>query len=79
MISAFALLVYIFIGTASFAVKLKICTIKAGIKKYKSLIKKKEKNHDKIELFAKAKLNTLEVIICKALIDSNISMMNLFQ
>ena len=45
----------------------------AGIKKYKSIIKKKKKKHDKIVLLAKSKLNSIEVLISKALIDSNIS------
>ena len=44
-----------------------------GIKKYKSVIKKKKKKHDKIVLLAKSKLNKIEVLISKALIDSNIS------
>ena len=43
--------------------------INCGIKKYKSIIKKKKK-HDKIVLLAKYKLNTVEVLISKALIDS---------
>ena len=34
--------------------------------------KKKGKNHDKIVLLAKSKLNRIEVIISNALIDSNI-------
>ena len=38
--------------------------------KYKSIIKKKR--HDKIVLLAKSKLNTIEVLISKDLIDSNI-------
>ena len=47
--------------------------ITAGIKKYKSKIKKKKK-HNKIVLLAKSKLNdSIEVLISKALIDSNIS------
>ena len=45
----------------------------AGIKKYKSVIKKKKKKHDKIVLLGKSKLNSVEVLISKALIDSNIS------
>ena len=53
--------------------RLKICIIIAGIKKHKSIIKKKKKMHDKIVSLAKTKLNTLEVLIFKALIDSNIS------
>ena len=40
-----------------------------GIKKYKSIIKKKKK-HDKIVFLAKYKLNTVEVLISKALIGS---------
>ena len=42
-ISAFASLVVILVGITSSAVGLKICVITAGIKKYKSIIKKKEK------------------------------------
>ena len=72
-ISAFASLVDIPIGITSSAIGLKICVITAGIKKYKSIIKKKKKKHDKIVLFAKSKLNSMEVLISKALIDSNIS------
>ena len=34
------------------------------------MIKKKKKKHDKIVLLAKIKLNTTEVLISKALIDS---------
>ena len=56
----------------SSATGLKICVITAEIKKYKSIIKKKKKEHDKISL-AKSKLNSVEILISKALIDSNIS------
>ena len=52
--------------------RLKTCTIDAGIKKYKSIIKKKKK-HDKIVLLANSKLNSIEILISKALIDSVIS------
>ena len=45
-----------------------ICVITAGIKKYKSIMKKKKKKQDKIVLLGKAKLNTVEVLISKALI-----------
>ena len=72
-ISAFASLVGIPIGITSSAIGLKICAITAGIKKYKSIIKKKKKNHDKIVSIAKYKLSRIEVLISKALIDSNIS------
>ena len=40
---------------------------------YKSIIKKKKKKHDKIVLLAKSKLNSIEVLIYKALIHSVIS------
>ena len=61
------------IGITSSAIGLKICAITAGIKKYKSIIKKKKKKHDKIVSLAKSKLNRIEVLISKSLIDSNIS------
>ena len=57
----------------SSAIGLKICIITSGIKKYKPIIKKNQKKHNKIELLAKTKLNSMEVLISKALIDSNIS------
>ena len=53
----------------SSAIELKICVITAGIKKYKSIIKKEKKKHDKIVLLAKFKLNSVEVLTSKALID----------
>ena len=49
----------------------KICLITAWIKQYKSIHKKKQKEHDKIVLLAKSKLNSIEVVTYKALIDSN--------
>ena len=58
---------------ASSAIGLKIYAITAGIKKYKSIIKKKKKKHDKIALRAKFKFISIEVLISKALIDSNTS------
>ena len=61
------------IGITSSAIGLKICAIGAGIKKYKLIIKKKKKKHDKIVLLAKSKLNSIEVLISKALIDSVVS------
>ena len=72
-ISTFAYLVGIPIGTASYAIGLTTCAITAGIKKCKSIIKKKIKKHDKIVLLAKYKLNSTEVLISKALTDPNIS------
>ena len=48
-ISAFASLVRIPIGIASSTIGLKICVITTGIKKYKSIIKKRRKRHDKCQ------------------------------
>ena len=72
-ISAFASLVGIPVGIASSAIALKICAITAGMKKYKSIFKEKKKKQDKIVLLAKSKLNSIEVLISKALIASVIS------
>ena len=57
------------IGIRSSAVGLNIRAITAGIKKYKPIIKKKKKKHDKTVILSKTKLNTLEVLISKALIE----------
>ena len=70
-ISTFTSLVGIPIGITSSAIRLKICVIISGIKKYKSIIKKKKKKHDKILSLAKSKLNSVQILISKALIDSN--------
>ena len=72
-ISAFTSLVCDPVGIMSSAVGIKTCAIIAGIKKYKLIIKKKKKKHDKIVLLGKYKLNTIEVLISKALIDSYIT------
>ena len=72
-ISAFASLFGIPKGIRSSAIGLKICAIAPGIKKYKSAIKKKKKKCSEIVLLAKFKLNSLEVLIYKALLESNIS------
>ena len=61
------------IGITSSAIGLKICGITAGIKKYKTTITKKKEKHDKTLLLEKSKLNSVEVVVSKALIDSNIS------
>ena len=50
-------------------VGLRSCVITAVIKKRKSIINKKKRKHDKIVLLAKSKLNSIEVLICKALVD----------
>ena len=74
-IFAFASLLGIPVGITISAIGLNNCAIAAGIKKYKSIIKKNKnkKKHDKIILLAKSKLNSIEILISKALIDSNIS------
>ena len=71
-ISSFGSLVGIVIGIASPAIGLKACAITSGIKKYKSIIKKKKKKHDKVALSTKSKLNSI-VSISNALTDSKIS------
>ena len=72
-ISPFASLVCLPVGITSSAVGITICVITAGIKIYKSIIKKKKKKHDKIVLLGKDKLNTIEVLISKVLFNSYIS------
>ena len=72
-ISAFPSLACVPIGIASSAVGLKIFAVTAEIKKYKSIIKKKKKKYEEIVLLGKTKLNTLEILISKALVDSCIS------
>ena len=72
LLDAFASLLGIPIGITSSAIGLKIWII-AGIKKYKPIIKKKKNNDNEILLRAKTKLNDIEVLISKVLIDSNIS------
>ena len=70
---AFAFLLGIAIGITSSAIRLKTFAVTAGIKKYKSIIKKKKKKHDEIILLPQSKLNSIEVLISKALMDSVIS------
>ena len=72
-ISVFSSLIGILVGITSSAIGLKICAKTTGIKKYNSIIKKKTKKHVKIVLLAKFRLNSIEVLISKTLIDSVIS------
>ena len=72
-ISAFASLLGIPLGITSSAVWLKICAMTARIKKYKSIIKKKNNKHYKIKLLAKTKLNVINILTSKALLDSYIT------
>ena len=55
-----------FVGLAAVS---NICEITAGIKKYKSIIQKKKKKHDEIVLLPETKLNKIEVVISRSLID----------
>ena len=51
----------------------KVCAITAGIKNYKSIIKKKKKKYDPAVLLAKTKLNSIKILVSEALTDSHIS------
>ena len=66
------------IEITSSAIGIKICTITAGIKKCKLIIKKTKKKHDKIVFLTRSELNSIEVSIFNALIDSVISHEELF-
>ena len=72
-ISAFSSLLGIPIAITSSAIGLKVYAITAGIKKYKPIVKKKKKKRYKVEFFAKPILNSIEVLIYKALTDSYFS------
>ena len=72
-ISTYASLVCIPVDIRSSTVGLNILTIIAKIKMYKSIVKKKKTKDDKIVLLWKDKLNTIEALIYKVLIDSFIS------
>ena len=54
------------IGLTGSKIGLEICAITAGIQK-------KKKNYDKTAVLVKSKLNSIDVLISKALIDSGIS------
>ena len=66
LISLFASLVAIPVGITSSLLGLETCAITTGIKKYKSVIKKKKTRHNKIVLLGKAKLDFIEVLISKS-------------
>ena len=72
-ISSFPSLVCDPAGITSSAVGLKICATTAGIKKCNSIIRKMRKKHYDIVLLEKAKLNTIEFLTSKSLIDSYVS------
>ena len=69
----FSSLVGIPIAITGSATGIKICAITAGITKYKSITEKKKNKHDKIVLLARTTLNSMEVLIFRGLIDSNVS------
>ena len=75
-IFAFASVVCVPVGITSSPVGIKTYAITAGIKsktKKKRKMKKKKTKYGKIIVLGKDKLNTIEVLIFKALIDSYIS------
>ena len=72
-ISGFSYFTGFLVRITSYVIGLLICAIAAGIRKCKSIIKKKKKKYEKIVLLAKSKFNSTEVLSSKALIDSNIS------
>ena len=76
-VCAFTSLVAVPVGVTSSAVGLKVCVITAGIKKYKSIIKKKKQKLDRIVFLGKAKL--VEGLISKDLVTHILIMTNVFQ
>ena len=72
-ISDFASLVDISVGVTISAVELKFFVITEGVKKYKSIIKKKKKKYDKRVFLANSRWNSIEILISKTLIDWNIT------
>ena len=72
-ISSFSSLVGIPVGISGSTATITTFIIIAGIKKYKSMVTKKKKKHDRIVLLAKTKLDTVDILISKAFIDSEIN------
>ena len=72
-ISEFASLVTIPLNIMYSAKGIKICTITVGIKKYKSMVNKTKNKHDKIVFLKKDKLNHIEVLMSKTLLEPYIS------
>ena len=70
---SFTSLVCVPIGITTSALGIKICAITASTEKHKSIMNKKKKDHDKVVLLGKDKLNTIKVIIRTSFIDSFIS------
>ena len=72
-VSVSASLIDVPLNFASSAVGLKTCTLTAAIKKYNSVIKNEREKNNKIVLLVKTKLNTIDVLISKALINLRIN------
>ena len=72
-ISGFVSLICVLVGVTSSTVKMKIYAFTTGIKKFKSIAKRKKKKHNEIVLLGKYKLNAIEVLTSKSLIDSYIN------
>ena len=72
-ISTFTSLVGVPVDIVSSEIRIKINAIIAGMKKYKSIISKNKKKHDKIVLLVKTELNTVKVLLSKALIEPYIN------
>ena len=73
-LSAFTSLLDVSKGIMSSTTGLNICGIIARIKKYKSIIKKKKKKHDKIALLANTILDCIKGLISRSLTDSYIEL-----
>ena len=58
-VSAFASLVSVRVGITSSTAGLKICLINTVIKKFRLIIEKTRKKHDRIKLLRKANLGTI--------------------
>ena len=69
---SFCFFSWYFCRHCEFCSRIKICAITSGIKTYKAISKKKKQKHDEI-LFAKTKLNTVDILISMAISDSYIS------
>ena len=72
LISAFAFLVNISSGIMSSTIGLNTCAKIVRIKQYKSMIKKKERKHNKITFLGKIKLDYIKNLMCRSLTKSYI-------
>ena len=72
-VSSFDSLVSIPTGVKLFAAGLQICAATAGIKKYMSIIMKKREKRGEIILLGKTKLDSIDFVVSKSLIDPYIN------